>query len=150
MPELVKEVVVDVDGEDATEEFAGRAARGEVVDVTAPVVVTLRGDLGAGKTTFVRGFVRALSGSDDVVVQSPTFALARTYPTTPPVHHLDLYRLVDQPGAERALVDLGLFDLVEDGVSLVEWPLDVRWPVRVVDVSIAIVDATRRRITVTG
>ncbi len=136
----------DLGSEEATEEFAGRVARGEFVDVSAPLIFLLRGDLGAGKTTFVRGFVRALAGGDDVRVTSPTFALARSYETNPPVHHLDLYRLVDlaPAQAERSLVDLGLFDTLETGLSLIEWPLDVRWPVPVVDVDIAIVGDARK------
>lgn len=88
--------------------------------VKPPLILKLEGDLGAGKTTFVRGFVRALPGGRDVTVQSPTFALARTYPTTPPVHHLDLYRLRHP----SELSELGLLELIEDSqaFSLVEWP----------------------------
>ncbi len=90
--------------------------------LVAPYVMLLDGELGAGKTTFVRGFVRALPGGAGVVVQSPTFALARSYPTTPVVHHLDVYRLSD--GA--ALDALGLHDLVHsDGFALVEWARDL-------------------------
>lgn len=100
----------------ATEALGARLARA----LTPPAVVLLDGDLGAGKTTLTRGFVRALPGGDAVLVQSPTFALARTYPTTPVVHHLDLYRLDD----DGALDALGLRDLLDDpvAVSLVEWP----------------------------
>lgn len=100
----------------ATERLAAALARA----LRAPCVVLLDGDLGAGKTTFARGFVRALSGGADVVVQSPTYALARTYPTSPPVHHLDLYRLDDVEGAR----DLGLLEQIEDddALVLVEWP----------------------------
>ncbi|MBI1947092.1 MAG: tRNA (adenosine(37)-N6)-threonylcarbamoyltransferase complex ATPase subunit type 1 TsaE [Deltaproteobacteria bacterium] len=88
--------------------------------VRAPLVLLLDGELGAGKTAFVRGFVQALPGGDAVVVQSPTFALARSYRTLPPVHHLDLYRL---EGA-RGLEELGLAELLDDAAafSLVEWP----------------------------
>lgn len=88
-----------------------------------PLVVLLHGELGAGKTTFVRGFVGALAGGQSVTVQSPTFALARTYATTPPVHHLDLYRLEGAAGLE----ELGLLELLRDerAFSLVEWPRDL-------------------------
>jgi len=122
--------------------FAGVSSR-------LPLVVTLSGDLGAGKTTFAKGFVAALAGGADVVVQSPTFALARTYPTTPPVHHLDLYRLHEQSDPRGALVDLGLLDLVFDGVTLVEWPPADRslWPVPVVGVRFELLSPRRRRLT---
>lgn len=85
-----------------------------------PVVVALVGPLGAGKTTFVQGLVAALEGGGSLRVQSPTFALARSYATSPPVHHLDLYRLDDE-GAAR---DLGLLDMAADeaAITCVEWP----------------------------
>lgn len=111
--------------DDETEAFAAEIAR----SVRPPMVFLLDGELGAGKTTFTRGFVRALPGSEHVTVQSPTFALARTYPTVPPVHHLDLYRL-DDAGAERALVELGLMEMLTDpdAFALVEWPRDLALP----------------------
>jgi tRNA threonylcarbamoyladenosine biosynthesis protein TsaE len=78
----------------------------------------LSGELGAGKTTFVRALVRALHGSDELV-SSPTFVFRRRYDGTPPVEHLDLYRL-DDP-AEAA--DLGLEEaFAPDRITLVEWP----------------------------
>lgn len=85
-----------------------------------PVVLALEGPLGAGKTTFVQGLVAALPGGARLRVQSPTFALARTYATTPAVHHLDLYRLDDDSAAR----DLGLLEMAADESALtcVEWP----------------------------
>ncbi len=81
-------------------------------------VVALTGGLGAGKTTFVRALVAALHGSDEAV-SSPTFVFRQRYPGTPPVEHLDLYR-IDAP-AEAA--DLGLDDaFAPDAVTVVEWP----------------------------
>lgn len=106
-----------------TEALAAELAKG----LKAPLVVFLEGELGAGKTTFVRGFVRALPGGESVAVQSPTFALARSYPTTPPVHHLDLYRLPDRDSLE----ELGLLELLLDerALCLVEWPGALSLPV---------------------
>ena len=85
----------------------------------APCPVLLQGPLGAGKTTFTQGFVHALTGGAGLRVQSPTFAFARTYPTAPAVHHLDLYRIEDEESAEA----LGLDEMMRDGqaFSLVEW-----------------------------
>jgi tRNA threonylcarbamoyladenosine biosynthesis protein TsaE len=111
-------------GPGATERFAAALARA----LRPPLLILLEGDLGAGKTTFVRGFVRALEGGSRVTVQSPTFALARTYATTPPVHHLDLYRFDQGSLADgRGLEELGLLDMLEDrgAISLVEWPRDL-------------------------
>jgi tRNA threonylcarbamoyladenosine biosynthesis protein TsaE len=80
--------------------------------------LALSGELGAGKTTFVRALVRALHGSD-VPVSSPTFVFRQRYDGTPPIEHLDLFRL-DDP-AEAA--DLGLEEAFgPDRITLVEWP----------------------------
>ncbi len=80
--------------------------------------LALSGDLGAGKTTFVRALVAALHGSD-VPVSSPTFVFRQRYEGVPPVEHLDLYRL-DDP-AEAA--DLGLEEAFgPDRITVVEWP----------------------------
>lgn len=80
--------------------------------------LALTGGLGAGKTTFVRALVRALHGSD-VPVSSPTFIFRQCYDGTPPIEHLDLYR-IDDP-AEAA--DLGLEEAFgADRITVVEWP----------------------------
>lgn len=94
-------------------------------------VVLLHGDLGAGKTTLVRGIARSLGFRGRV--SSPTFALAHVYRGKKrTLHHLDLYRL---KGGD--LTELGLEELIEDprGVVVVEWPEVVRlWPRRRIDV----------------
>lgn len=78
--------------------------------------IALTGELGAGKTTFVRGAARALGF--DGAVASPTFTLVREYQCQVRIHHVDVYRL------ERVqdVLDLGLDEMVADGgVLLVEW-----------------------------
>ena len=78
--------------------------------------IALTGELGAGKTTFVRGAARALGF--DGVVASPTFTLVREYQGRVRIYHVDVYRL------ERVqdVLDLGLDEMVaEGGVLLVEW-----------------------------
>ena len=80
--------------------------------------LALSGDLGAGKTTFVRALIAALHGSD-VPVSSPTFVFRQRYDGTPPVEHLDLFRLDDPAEA----VDLGLEEAFgPDRITVVEWP----------------------------
>lgn len=80
-------------------------------------VVLLDGDLGAGKTTFVRGMAAGL-GMDEHVVSSPTFTLIHEYDGDVPLYHFDTYRLDD---AEQ-FVDLGAEEYVGgDGISVIEW-----------------------------
>ncbi len=80
-------------------------------------VVSLRGDLGAGKTALARAVIRALAGDPELEVPSPTFAIIQPYDTPiGPVLHADLYRLADASEAD----ELGLLDDPE-AVVLVEW-----------------------------
>lgn len=78
-------------------------------------LVLLVGDLGAGKTAFTQGFAAAL-GIEEAIT-SPTFTLVRSYKGRVKLHHLDVYRLENVQEAE----DLGLGELMEDGVTLIEW-----------------------------
>jgi tRNA threonylcarbamoyladenosine biosynthesis protein TsaE len=80
-------------------------------------VVALKGELGAGKTQFVKGFVAGLGSASEVT--SPTFTLIHEYGGGRwPVYHFDFFRIEDRQSAER----LGLDDyFFGDGVSVVEW-----------------------------
>ncbi len=79
--------------------------------------ILLQGELGAGKTTLVRGLVESLPGSDEADVASPSFTLLHLYPTRPECAHFDIYRLEGQEP------DVSLCEaLAEDGrLVLVEW-----------------------------
>ena len=80
-------------------------------------VVCLHGDLGAGKTCFVKG-VAAFFGIDQNMVSSPTFTLIHEYPAGIPVYHFDCYRINDV----REAVDIGTEDyLYGNGICLIEW-----------------------------
>jgi tRNA threonylcarbamoyladenosine biosynthesis protein TsaE len=78
--------------------------------------VLLQGDLGAGKTAFVRGLAAGL-GADPHEVSSPTFVLIQHYKGRMPLTHVDLYRL--DSGA--AVDDLGLEEMAEGGIVAIEW-----------------------------
>jgi tRNA threonylcarbamoyladenosine biosynthesis protein TsaE len=80
-------------------------------------VVLVAGELGAGKTTFVRGACRALG--IDGIVTSPTFTIGQRYEATVPVSHLDLYRVADL-GSEDP--DLLADYIAPDRIAFVEWP----------------------------
>lgn len=112
----------------------------------AGAVVLLYGDLGAGKTAFVRGLARGL-GAQDEEVTSPTFTIVQEYPGRVPLYHVDLYRL-----EEREVDDLGLEELVlGDGVVAIEWA--ERWrgrPDDAIEVRIEDAGEDARRIGVTG
>src|SRR4051812_40768654 len=82
-------------------------------------LITLSGDLGAGKTTFARALIRHLAGDDTVEVPSPTFTLIQTYELEKfPVVHADLYRVT----GSSELAELGFDDLPENAIVLLEWP----------------------------
>ena len=87
---------------------AERLGRGDVVVVS--------GEVGAGKTTLIRGACRALGVEGPVT--SPTFTIGQRYEGRLPISHLDLYRLESLEGEDPALLD----DYLGDGVAFVEWP----------------------------
>src|SRR6202790_5803992 len=82
-------------------------------------VITLSGDLGAGKTSAARAMIRYLAGDDALEVPSPTFTLAQVYDLPPyPLVHADLYRVNDASELE----EIGLSPLPDGTVALIEWP----------------------------
>jgi len=101
-----------------------------------PKMVIVRGDLGAGKTTLVKGIAEGLEAASEEDVTSPTFTLVHEYRgPRAKLYHIDLYR-VDTP---RELETLGLDDLVaEDSVLLIEWGEKFARLARERDVEIAI------------
>jgi tRNA threonylcarbamoyladenosine biosynthesis protein TsaE len=111
----------------ATEDFGRRFAN----DVKAGSVLALVGELGAGKTQFVKGLAAGLGST--AAATSPTFTIVHEYSGGRlPVYHFDFFRLEDRPSAEH----LGLDDyFFGDGVSVIEWadkfreliPAQARW-----------------------
>ncbi|GAC1543590.1 MAG: hypothetical protein NVS3B16_10170 [Vulcanimicrobiaceae bacterium] len=94
-----------------------RLAAEIALDLLPGDVVALTGELGAGKTTFVAAALRALGNAADVA--SPTFTFWHRYGGTPPVEHLDLYRIEDRSEA----TELGLDEaFAPDRIAFVEWP----------------------------
>jgi tRNA threonylcarbamoyladenosine biosynthesis protein TsaE len=106
-----------------TRSEAGTLAMGERVAemlLPAPKLIVLRGELGAGKTTLVKGIAAALGAAEVSEVTSPTFTLVHEYVGAKVrLYHLDLYRLEK----ERELLTLGLDEMADepDALVLVEW-----------------------------
>jgi len=104
--------------------LANEAATGSLMAdlallLSAGDVITLSGDLGAGKTAAARALIRYLAQDDDLEVPSPTFTLAQTYDLPPfPLLHADLYRVNDPDELE----EIGLSPLPDGTVALIEWP----------------------------
>jgi len=124
--------------------LAARAAPGDVI--------LLKGDLGSGKTTFARAFIRSLGVAEDV--PSPTFTLLQTYEAARgnellSLYHFDLYRLED----EEDLRELGLEDALDAGISLIEWPevAEAALPEERLEIGLTAGPSPERRaVTITG
>ena len=125
-----------------TEEIAARLARGLAVGD----LVTIAGELGSGKTTFVRGACRELGVSGPVT--SPTFTVGHRYRARIDVSHLDLFRFQGFSAAEWG----DLEPYFDDAICFVEWPEAAAGalpPVRV-EVRLSHVDPAHRQISLEG
>ena len=106
---------VSLDNEQATQRFAV-----DIANALEPGdLITLSGDLGAGKTAFARALIRYLANDPGLTVPSPTFTLMQIYELPRfPLAHADLYRL----SSPDELAELGLDDAAANGVVVMEWP----------------------------
>lgn len=104
------------DSEAATIRLAERFAK----LLRARDVIGLEGPLGAGKSVFARAVIRSLTGDPDLSVPSPSFSLVQPYERANacPVIHADLYRVE----TAQELEELGLEDMFDEAITLVEWP----------------------------
>ena len=109
--------IFDIFSSDQMNEFGKKIA----ANVPNGTVIGLLGDLGAGKTTLVRGVARGLNITE--VVQSPTFNIMKLYlKGSRPLIHIDAYRLADLN------TDIGLDEYIgyETGITMIEWPLFIK------------------------
>lgn len=121
-------------------------AREIAADITAPLVIALYGDLGAGKTLFAQALARALGVTAPVT--SPTFTLINEYdlPDGGTFFHVDTYRLHDALAEASAL---GLEELFDQGIVVIEWAERIQplLPARRLDIFIEYVGEDARRFT---
>jgi len=123
------------------------AGRDLASHLSAGSIVLLFGDLGAGKTAFVRGLAEGLGVlADDV--SSPTFTIMQEYRGGRlPLYHVDLYRLNDP----REIDELGLGELTENGILAIEWAERMpRFPPEAIRVRLEHAGDTERRVAVEG
>ncbi len=117
-----------------TEEVGAMLARAMCEDLSLPPFIALYGDLGVGKTAFVRGFASVIAPSS--LVRSPTFALVNEYRAKPrSLFHFDMYRIED----EDDLYSIGFYDYLDrSGICLVEWSENIPYalPERYLRISI--------------
>jgi tRNA threonylcarbamoyladenosine biosynthesis protein TsaE len=108
------------------------------------MVITLQGELGAGKTTFTQGFARGLGIQG--VVNSPTFTIVKVHRKgRMPLYHIDAYRLANSEE------DLGFEEFFYgQGVSVVEWPQYVQrfLPQAILEIQLTIINETQRKFTI--
>ena len=121
---VIKEIITNSPEE--TESVGLTLAKDLESDPSLPPFIALYGDLGVGKTAFVRGFAKVLS--PNALVRSPTFALVNEYPTkgSRRLFHFDMYRITD----EDDLYSIGYYDYLDDGsICLVEWSENIPYAI---------------------
>ncbi len=130
-----------------TEEIGAEIARKYV---PANKVFLLNGNLGAGKTAFARGFIRELTGDNNLSVSSPTFVLSNSYNSKDniEIRHLDLYRLKNTEDA----YDLDIENAFEECITLIEWPdiINSIIPENSIQINFERVSDDERKITVSS
>lgn len=129
-----------------TEEDIQHLAKAMAEAITCPTVILLFGDLGAGKSTFARFLIKALT-HEDMIVPSPTFTLLQSYDTKKgPLTHFDLYRLSN---AEEVF-ELGWDEYIQNHICLVEWPerLENHYPTPHIHIHLKEEDETRRHLSI--
>ncbi len=136
----MKEYKIETHSKEETMELASSLAN----SFPLGTVITLTGDLGAGKTTFVRGLAKGLGIKE--IVQSPTFNIMKIYlKANKPLVHIDAYRLADLD------FDIGLDEYIgyETGITVIEWPMYIEKliPDNAIEVEIINLGEDNRRLT---
>ncbi len=115
--------------------------------LTSKAIITLDGDLGSGKTSFVQGLAKGLSVPENYYITSPTYNIINEYPGRHTLYHMDLYRISNP----EELYDIGLDEIIEDeGIIAIEWPdrLPEGWLTPNIEINIEITPGDTRRFTI--
>ncbi len=107
-------------------------------------VVLLEGELGAGKTVFVKGIAAGLELKDVHQVCSPSYTLVNVYQAKYPLYHIDLYRL----SKDSEIMDLGWEDYLGQGVIVVEWAEKIHFNIEGIYVTLTIEKEDKRKIKI--
>ena len=128
---------IELENERATQRFAQDLA----LAISVGDCITLSGDLGAGKTTLARAIIRSIADDEHYEVPSPTFTLVQTYELRLTIGHFDLYRI----GDPEEIYELGLDEVLESGVALIEWPqmADGELPDGLIEIKLSGIDHAR-------
>lgn len=112
-------------------------------------IVLITGELGAGKTVFVKGLASGLGVPEESAVCSPSFTLVNVYQGKVPFYHVDLYRLEDP----EEIADLGLEDYFGTGVVAIEWAERLPFEIKngkIIKVAIKVGEGEERTIDISG
>lgn len=110
-------------------------------------IITLKGDLGSGKTSFVQGLAKGFNVPDNFYVTSPTYNIINEYPGRLTLYHIDLYRISDPD----ELYDIGFEEIIDDeAVIAIEWPdrLPEGWIKADININIKITENDSRSFSV--
>jgi len=117
--------------------------------INAPTILSLSGDLGSGKTTFVQGLAKGLDVPDDYYITSPTYTLCNEYPGRLSLFHFDFYRLGDAVD----IYSTGFFEKLDsNGIIAVEWADRLAEDLKMdhLDMTFIMCDNTSRIINITA
>lgn len=147
--EIVENQIKTVVFESYSEEDTINLARKIGQSLKGTELIFLSGELGAGKTAFVRGLAAGLGVEDESLVCSPSFTLVNVYTGRVPLYHVDLYRLE----GEEEIEELGLEDYLGEGVVAVEWAEKmgrVFCEIKRLEVLFEVMDQDKRKIIIKG
>ena len=105
-------------------------------------IILLEGELGAGKTLFIKGLAEGVGVENPDEVNSPSFTILNIYQGKFPIYHFDLYRVEEDP-------DIEISDFIGEGVVVIEWADRLKEKLEGISIKIEIINETKRKIQIT-